>query len=345
MSADVSLFRAGPEQLLSPISTEHPAGESLRYEGTYDRIYDARREDDPALSQGIYTTALKRANWETVETLCLEALETRTKDLQIAAWLMEAWLHQRGFAGVREGLKLLAGLCENFWPDLYPKLDEENAEARVSPVVWINEKLAVELKLIPITSPQMNDVASYSYAAWESACYQDNLLKRNPANAPHDEAAGSVTQADFHASFMLTQKSFYLTLAQDLNSTLDACLALGQILDERCKEQSPSLHLFKETLAEIGRLTAEILRARQDEAHPLDGFQETQFAVEEQEPETEVLIGNPIRSRKEAYQRLSEAADYLLRTEPHSPTPYLVKRAIAWEHMSLFELYRQIVRN
>ncbi len=53
----------------------------------------------------------------------------------------------------------------------------------------------------------------------------------------------------------------------------------------------------------------------------------------------------PIRSRTEAYRRLSEAADYLLRTEPHSPTPYLVKRAVEWGSMSLPELLEQIVRN
>ncbi|MDQ3744790.1 MAG: hypothetical protein M3444_10440, partial [Acidobacteriota bacterium] len=55
--------------------------------------------------------------------------------------------------------------------------------------------------------------------------------------------------------------------------------------------------------------------------------------------------GAPIRSRAEAYQRLAEAADYLLRTEPHSPTPYLVRRAVEWGSMSLSELLQQIVRN
>ena len=60
------------QQLLQPIPGANPAGESLRYEGTYDRIVDARREDDPALSQGIYRSNLKRADWATVETICIE---------------------------------------------------------------------------------------------------------------------------------------------------------------------------------------------------------------------------------------------------------------------------------
>src|SRR6185503_19324890 len=59
----------------------------------------------------------------------------------------------------------------------------------------------------------------------------------------------------------------------------------------------------------------------------------------------ELWTSGPIRSRADAYRRLSEAADYLLRTEPHSPTPYLVKRAVEWGNMSLPELLQQIVRN
>lgn len=67
--------------------------------------------------------------------------------------------------------------------------------------------------------------------------------------------------------------------------------------------------------------------------------------VDPRNDEIELWSGGPIRSRTDAYRRLSEAADYLLRTEPHSPTPYLVKRAVEWGHMSLLEVFQQIVRN
>ena len=42
---------------------------------------------------------------------------------------------------------------------------------------------------------------------------------------------------------------------------------------------------------------------------------------------------------------LAEAAGYLMKTEPHSPTPYLVRRAVAWGGMTLGELLQQILRN
>jgi type VI secretion system ImpA family protein len=345
MSAKTFSSSVDLEQLLSPISGEHPAGESLRYEGTYDRIRESRREDDSELSQGIYKTDLKKADWNTVESMCLEVLETRSKDLQVATWLLEAWLHQYGFSGVRKGLRLLAGLCEGFWNDLYPELEGDDSETRVSPVVWVNEKLSTELKRIPITSPQSNDVATYSFADWENACHMDELAKRNPGAKRAAEASIKVTPASFQASVLLSEKSFYVALFDDLNSTMEACLALGHILDERCENNSPSLHQFKETLGTIQHLTAEILRARTDDSFLMEEYQELPVVTGEHEQEPELWSGGPIRSRAEAYQRLSEAADYLLRTEPHSPTPYLVKRAVAWGSMSLFELYRQIVRN
>src|ERR1044071_5261686 len=127
--------------LMEPIPGSNPAGESLRYQGTYDRISEARREDDPKLSQGIYKSTLKRADWATAEALCVEALTTRTKDLQIAGWLLESWIHRYGFAGVAKGLALMAGLCVEFWDDAYPELEARDLGGRLAPFEWVEQKL------------------------------------------------------------------------------------------------------------------------------------------------------------------------------------------------------------
>ena len=52
-----------------------------------------------------------------------------------------------------------------------------------------------------------------------------------------------------------------------------------------------------------------------------------------------------IRNRTDAYQRLSEIADYLAQVEPHSPTPYLVRRAVAWGSMTVMELLQELVQD
>lgn len=333
------------ESLLQPIAGARSTGESLRYEGTYDRIREARREDDPGLSRGIYEMNLKQADWEQSAALCLEALERRTKDLQVAAWLLEAWMHLYGFAGVKEGLKLLTSLCENFWDELYPEIEGADLENRIAPIVWINEKLSLEIKKIAITAPQTTDAAIYSFADWESACHLDNLAKRRPDVAQSAEQSGKPTPATFHASASLSPSFFYAALAEELGAASEACRELEQLLDERCGKNSPSLHQFKEVLGTIQHLVADILRSRQDGSYQPEEYREEPFEGETQEQGNEIWSSCPIRSRAEAYWRLSEAADYLLRTEPHSPTPYLVKRAVQWGSMSLFELFQQIIRN
>src|SRR5262245_51244784 len=115
-------FRFEIDRLLSPISTQEPTGEALRYEGTYDLIAALRREDDPALDQGVWKSEIKRADWARVAQSCLLAIETRSKDIQIAAWLLEAWTHLHGFAGLREGLHLIAELCDIYWDGLHPDI-------------------------------------------------------------------------------------------------------------------------------------------------------------------------------------------------------------------------------
>jgi type VI secretion system protein ImpA len=42
---------------------------------------------------------------------------------------------------------------------------------------------------------------------------------------------------------------------------------------------------------------------------------------------------------------LNEAADFLARTEPHSPAPYLVRRAIAWGSLRFEDLVQELVQN
>lgn len=330
------------QELLQPIPGANPAGEPLRYQGTYDRIADARREDDPTLSQGIYKSTLKRADWTTAEAICIEALTKRTKDLQIASWLLEAWLHLYGFTGVTNGLNLLAGLCENFWDHLYPSLEVDEIEGRIAPIDWVEQKLTLKLKQLPLTLPSEVSNESYSYVDWESACHFENLAMKDPRALQEALAKINPTVATFRTALAATDRMFYVELVEELGRALDACVVVEQVLDEKCGKDAPGLRQFREALSAIQQLVSQDLYEHQEEMEMSD---EEMIAAEAGNEEFEVWTSGPIRSRAEAYRRLSEAADYLLRTEPHSPTPYLVKRAVEWGTMSLPELLQQIVRN
>jgi type VI secretion system protein ImpA len=92
------------DTFLKVIQNDPPVGTSLRYELIYDEIRLSRQEDDPRLSMGIWKTDLKRADWNKIETLCIDALINKTKDLQISVWLTEAWVCLDGIQGYTRGL-------------------------------------------------------------------------------------------------------------------------------------------------------------------------------------------------------------------------------------------------
>src|SRR5437868_1722791 len=91
------------DELLNPIPGANPAGESLRYAPIYDKIKEARRNEDEA-PQGDWQRERKVADWPQTIKLITEALGKKSKDLQLAAWLTEAWLWRDGVSGLREGI-------------------------------------------------------------------------------------------------------------------------------------------------------------------------------------------------------------------------------------------------
>jgi type VI secretion system protein ImpA len=335
------------ESLLLPVSESEPAGEDLRYEGTYDRIREARRSDDPSLPQGVWERGLKKADWEAVWSLAREALTTRTKDVQIAVWYLEASLHLDGFRGVAAGLGLLAGLCRAFWADIHPRPEGDDPEARIAPFVWMNEKLSLDLKRIPVTRPgRDSDAVAYTFADWERAEQWENRAEKDRG------LSGDVsTRAKFLGSVMFSPIAFYEAQEAAIDAARSRLRELGNLIDERCGAAGPSFRQFGEVLDGIAELTRNFLEEKREAEGGSDRREaggkapagETESAAEGYGAGEGTAVS--IRNRADAYRILSAAADYLLIHEPHSPTPYLVKRAVSWGHMTLTELLHELIQD
>jgi len=78
------------EAILEPISATSLCGEDLAYSPEFDRIKEARREDDASIEYGEWQTELKQADWPAVVRDCSQLLGSRSKDLRLAAW-PRAW--------------------------------------------------------------------------------------------------------------------------------------------------------------------------------------------------------------------------------------------------------------
>jgi type VI secretion system protein ImpA len=336
MTREATTFQFDAARLLAPISPGAPAGDALRYEGTYDAIAALRREDDPTLDPGVWTTDLKKADWQRVAQTCLATIETRSKDVQVASWLLEAWIRLHGFAGLREGLRAITSLCEAFWDGLYPEIQDGDLDFRLAPFFWIDDKLSVQIRLLPITAPDTDEIAAYTLADWEMAC----------RNRMHPVAGNSAapTLAKFEESSALTPLAWRVVLVDGVRGSLEALEALREQLNARCGAQGPALGNMRNALEAILALNQTSGDAALSEALNMEKV-DAGLPIVESPVAAGPAGSHAIRTRAEAFQRLAEVAEYLERTEPHSPVPRLVRRAIAWGGMNLADLLADLVRD
>jgi type VI secretion system protein ImpA len=349
-------LRARPAEIdiarvLRPIPGPSPTGVSLRYESEYDRIREARRDEDPALPQGVWLYDLKRADWGQVIELCVDSLSERSKDVQIACWLLDALVHRRGFAGLAEGLGALVALCDKFWPDLFPAIDDGDMAARLAPIEWIDEKLPQVVYTLPLTCSGTPETISYSWTDYVNAQRQEIARSGNSSTQNKDDAA---TLEVFLASEKATPTSFYEELREQLDLGLDWIGSAAASLDRHCGKEAPGLVHLREALADVQGFVNAVLALREDTAKSAVPASETLrvAASNASAPFTNDLVtiapaAPPlieIHSRDEAYSLLMEIADYLFTVEPHSPTPYIVQRAASWGMMPLHQLLVELTK-
>jgi|HigsolmetaAR204D_1030405.scaffolds.fasta_scaffold01772_7 type VI secretion system ImpA family protein len=340
------------ERLLAPIEGETPTGENLRYDPVYDRIQEMRREEDPNEPQGIWAAEVKRADWAGVRREISEVLATRSKDLQLAVWLVDAMLADEGLSTLPGGIGLLCDLCERYWPDLHPAIEDGDLDARLAPLFWLDEKLVQRIAVLPMTVAKGGDGRSYSWQDWVNAQRLEPMASAKPKEYEKMVQGGAVTVASFSAAVKGGPDSFYQQLYAHLTASEESLRRLRTLLDEFCGRDAPSMSRLQKTLGEIRQFTQRVLAERGKDpsarsAAPVVALEEAGKMPKKEGQRSKSTMPPPrdgtISSREEAYQLLEMVADYLMRTEPHSPTPYLVRRAASWGSKSLMDLLDELI--
>jgi type VI secretion system protein ImpA len=336
------------EALLAPISGDNPAGENLQYGGLHDEIREARRAED-ALAQGDWQRELKAADWDLTLELAEKALKTQTKDLQVAAWLTEALVKKHGFPGLRDGLKVMRGLHERFWDNVYPEVEDGDLEARANSVSWLDRQAAFALKEVPLTKASG---MAYGYIQMEQSKEFElpanaDAETINRVNAERAKAGenGKITPEDFAKAKSASKRAFYEEISGQLTECGQEFRALDRAMDEKFGRETPGLGELKKSLDQVKDFADKTLKEkRAEEPSAAD------IGAEGGGEEGAVASGSPgatgvIRSRQDALARLAQVADYFRRTEPHSPVSYLVQRAITWGQMPLDAWLADVIKD
>lgn len=338
---DLSLsLEFDPSRLLLPIPGDNKCGESLRYTDVYDKIREARREDDETLPQGVWKSDLKKADWDQVEQLCQDALKNKSKDLQIAIWLMEARLRLEGIGGLTRGLELILGLTRTYWDGFFPQMEGGGHDLRIGLYDWINLRLSEEIHFILISIPSDKSAPSYRLLDFNEANRIDLPSKKTnfPGNQPATEGKSPLLNK-ISISIHQTPTAYYRYMDKSCTLALKLMTELEEELRLHLGENAPTFYRLKEKVESVQRFVHQLLEARGDTKE-----KKKTIISDISEPHSlKKSFAGPIENRDQAYAILGEVASYLERIEPHSPTPYLIHRAISWGDMNLSQVVSNVI--
>ncbi|MEX3918659.1 type VI secretion system protein TssA [Paraburkholderia sp. BR10872] len=343
------------EALVQPIPGGAPAGVSLLHDAAFDAIKAARREDDPALPAGIWQTALKVADWAAVEAGCEDLLARRSKDLTLAAWLGESWLHRYGCVALPDCFVLLSELCVRYWDDIHPLPRDGDLGFRAAPLAWVAQQFPTLLggRIALCAGP---DGSALTLARWQGAQREAVAVKdRKDVPAAKREEAARVAQALAQAAHAAEPAALRDQL-QALRAARAPIAKLDAWCTQRLGAEAPSFGVLLETLERMESVLRDWLTTHpewedvpmvdvatiQENAVVEPAMIQVAAAVGVPEPAVPRRLDAP-QSRDEAYRLLAIVADYLMRYEPHSPVPYMLKRALDWGGKPLPELLAELM--
>jgi type VI secretion system protein ImpA len=306
------------ERLLLPHPGESPCGEELDYDVDFLKLeIVARGRSEQQIGDAI--SVGEEPDWRTVESMTL-ALCERSKDLRVGVLLARARLHNDGFIGFEEGLRLLGGYVDRFWEAVHPMPEpDEGHTIRVNALAALADPVDLlgDVRRTPLTSSALLGPVSL----------------RDVQIANRRLAAGADTPvinlADIEARFLATQPDQLAATAAALSGCIEAVDVMARVMTEYAPSDLGSpLDALGEALRDARAEFEPYLATPEPQAAPAEGEASAEDAsVEVAGPLRVFAASGEIHGRADIEIMLERICRWYATNEPASPVPDLLERA------------------
>ena len=341
------------DTLLAPVSPEAPCGENLEYDADYAAMEKAAA-GKPEQQFGDTKIPGEEPNWKEVRTKALDLL-SRTKDLRIGSYLARAATWTDGLPGLADGMQVLQGLVETYWPTVHPQLDPEDNNdptLRLNTIASLCDPSTMlrGVQFAPLASPRPGVRFSYRDVQVAAGELPQPAGAEKLEQSVIDGAFNECNGADLIATTRAVKKA--LAGAKQLEEELVKQVGVGGVtpLDPLTDLLGTIAKLLSQKLASRGLSDEE--RPEAPEAEPVssavmaenadgDGQAATAGANGRKSGAPMILTGD-ISSREDVIRALDKICDYYKRYEPSSPVPLFLNRAKRLASKSFLEILRDL---
>jgi type VI secretion system protein ImpA len=320
--------------LLQPISAEQPCGPDLSNDPRLSELENLLK-GTPEVEIGSFKKPAEPPEWRELQEKSIAFLR-QSKDLRVAMMLCGSLARTGGVAGFRDGVQLVGGLVEQYWPTMYPLLDPEDDH---DPTQRLNKLKALTeprgslalgwltildfLHTAPLFGPQATPVVSF-----------DLLRAARQASGGTGQAVAAAMQKAGVPKIQELQQcvqeaaNLVQSLDQFLTNTLGKTNTISfEVLDRSLQEMLGLLNPY---------LTGGAVEPTQLAAAPQAADQAAEAG------QAEIKVKGAIRSSSDVARAIDQICEYYRQVEPSSPVPFLLRRAQKLAKMDFVQAVQEL---
>lgn len=338
-------------QFLNPIAENDVCGEDLSFSNQFHAIKKAKTQDDPLLDLGDWVVEPKQADWVFVSNTIKQLLVEKTKDIRLLVWLSEAWGNLYGYTGIGYSLELTHRMLDQYWDEIYPKIDDDDLDQRLGILQGFVNQLPGLIKQVPLTNSQ----PLYSLVDYENFLHQQNKRLKNLET---EEDVGSSPDFElFNQSVKNMSQSMQLQSYQNFSHITTHWENFKKIVNDLMQLDAPSFAGIDSQIEDINKSLRKIYKVdlgvsiaeqnirAQSNTHIEESIVATGNTNSYNGPLFQPTQKSHIQHREQAMLVLAEIADYFEANEPHSPISYMLQKTIKWSKMPLHEWLAQVIKD
>ena len=328
--------------LVKPVSDTDPVGENTEYTdlAALERLAAGTPGTLDPKSQAVIGG--EEPDWNKVCKVAVE-LFGKTKDLRVACILTRAELALAGLSGLGQGLVLTARLVSDYWDAVYPQLDKDDGDdpiERLNALAYFNAPsgFLANLRRTPIVESR--------------AVGRFNLrdLDMSSGRLPAPEGVSPPTPELLAAAW---QSGDPAANSAKRDGVADALKAIGEVeavFREHTSER-PDLDGLKQNLRRVKEFYDLQAKAGDPSIEGEGGLRgvepreilPTQSMASGFAGGAPMARGGALTSRADAIRVLKEVSAFLRRSEPSSPAPMFVDRAVKVLQMDFAAIVRELM--